>query len=351
MYNELSKLLSTGDKNTLAELIEYCCEEMSPEEKQNLALFAGNIRDEVYGARVFFRGLIEVSNYCKNDCYYCGIRKGNKNAVRYRLDENQILNSCKLGHQMGFRTFVLQGGEDAHFTDERLCSIIYKIKNEFSDSAVTLSLGERSFDSYKKLFGAGADRYLLRHETANSEHYNKLHPPQLSFENRKKCLYDLRKIGFQVGAGFMVDSPYQTYKTLADDFIFLRELAPHMIGIGPFIAHKDTRFANFENKSSDKTVVILSLVRILLPKALIPATTALNSIDTKGREKGLKAGANVLMPNLTPAVYRENYSLYDNKLSVGLESAQSIEILKNHIAKLGLVADFSRGDHKDINFI
>lgn len=351
MYNELSKLLSTGDKNTLAELIKHYCENASFEERQNLALHAEKIRNEVYGARVFFRGLIEVSNYCKNDCYYCGIRKGNKNAVRYRLDENQILSSCAMGHKMGFRTFVLQGGEDAYFTDERLCSIIYKIKNEFSDSAVTLSLGERSFDSYKKLFDAGADRYLLRHETANAKHYARLHPPQLNFENRKKCLYDLKEIGFQVGAGFMVNSPYQTYKTLADDFMFLHNLQPHMVGIGPFIAHKDTRFAGVENKSSDKTVVILSLVRIMLSKALIPATTALNSIDTKGREKGLRAGANVLMPNLTPTIYRDNYNLYDNKLSVGLESVQGIEILKNHIEELGLIADFSRGDHKDINFI
>lgn len=348
MCNDLSKTLLTADKNTLEQILEYYCEKSSCSERENLALYAGSVRDKSYGHRVFFRGLIEVSNFCKNDCYYCGIRKSNKNAVRYRLSEKDILNSCTQGYQMGFRTFVLQGGEDNYFSDDRVCFVVDKIKNQFPNCAVTLSLGERSYSSYKKFFSAGANRYLLRHETANTEHYSKLHPPQLNLDSRKKCLYDLRDIGFQVGAGFMVDSPYQTYKTLADDFMFLRNLEPHMVGMGPFISHKDTKFAGYKSGSSSKTVTLLSLVRILLPKALMPATTALNSIDTKGREKGLFAGANVLMPNLTPAVFRDNYNLYDNKLSTGMESAQSIDILKNQVEELGFVSDFSRGDHRDM---
>ncbi len=348
MSIDLYKILSDGDKNTLTETIQYYCEIASFEERRELALYASSLRDKHYGKSVFFRGLIEVSSYCKNNCYYCGIRKDNKNAVRYRLSENEILSCCRQGYNMGFRTFVLQGGEDPYFTDDRMCSIIYKIKNLFPDCAVTLSFGERSPASYKKLYNAGANRYLLRHETANEHHYSKLHPPELSLENRKKCLYSLRNIGYQVGAGFMVGSPYQTYKTLAQDFMFLRDLQPHMVGIGPFIAHRDTSFANFKSQSSDKTITLLSLVRILLPKSLLPATTALNTIDTKGREKGFFAGANVLMPNLTPTAYRDNYNLYDNKLSSGMESAQSIEILKQNIESIGLIPDFSRGDHKDM---
>lgn len=348
MESKLINILNTVDKKELSEIIKYFCEDALCEERKSLAILANNFRDKYYHSRVYFRGLIEFSSYCKNNCYYCGIRRSNRNAVRYRLSEKEILDCCGHGYDLGFRTFVLQGGEDEYFTDNRLCSIVHGIKNRFPDCAVTLSVGERSFDSYKRLYDAGADRYLLRHETANEIHYRKLHPSELSLENRKQCLYNLKEIGYQVGAGFMVGSPYQTYDTLAEDFLFLRELVPHMIGIGPFIPHKDTRFADYNTPSSDRTLIILSLIRIMLPKVLLPATTALGTVDASGREKGLLSGANVVMPNLSPKLHRKDYSLYDNKLCTGLEAAEHMASLIHRIKEIGLTPDFSRGDHSDI---
>ncbi len=336
-----------ADKKQLSESIKYYCENATGEEINSLTLYACDLRNQYYGARVFFRGLIEFSSYCRNNCYYCGIRRSNQNAVRYRMTEEEILESCTRGYDIGFRTFVLQSGEDTYFTENRLCSIVYKIKSRYPDCAVTLSVGELSRETYKSLYNAGADRYLLRHETANESHYRMLHPPELSLVNRKKCLYNLKEIGYQVGAGFMVDSPYQTFDTLAEDLIFLRELQPHMIGIGPFIPHKDTRFANYDKPTIQKTIILLSLVRIMVPKALIPATTALNTVDTSAREKGFLAGANVIMPNLTPKQYRENYQLYDNKLCSGLEASGNLSNLSESIKKINMIPDLSRGDHID----
>lgn len=344
---ELNGFLET-DKKQLSESIKYFCENATNEEVSSLALYACELRDKHYGARVFFRGLIEFSSYCKNNCYYCGIRRGNQNAARYRMTEDEILESCSQGYKIGFRTFVLQSGEDYYFTDDKLCSVVCKIKSRFPDCAVTLSVGELNYKSYERLFDAGADRYLLRHETANEAHYKILHPPELSLINRKECLYNLKNIGYQVGAGFMVDSPYQTYDTLAEDLIFLRELKPHMIGIGPFIPHKDTKFANYDKPTIHKTIILLSLVRIMVPKALIPATTALSTVDASAREKGFLAGANVVMPNLTPKQYRDNYKLYDNKLCSGLEASENLSNLIESIKKINMIPDLSRGDHVDI---
>ncbi len=351
VYNmNLSNILKKADKKEISQIIKYYCEDASHQDRSSLANLARSLRNMHYGRTVFFRGLIEFSNYCKNNCYYCGIRRGNKNITRYRLTEEEILECCNKGYKLGFRTFVLQGGEDKYFTDDKLYSIIYGIKSRFSDCAVTLSAGERSFISYKKLYDAGADRYLLRHETADNMHYNKLHPCELSLEDRKQCLYNLKKIGYQVGAGFMVDSPYQNYDTISEDFLFLRELKPHMIGIGPFIPHKDTKFKDYYTPTSDKTVIILSLIRIMLPKVLLPATTALASVDKSGYQKGLLAGANVIMPNLSPKSYRKNYLLYDNKIQAGLETAEHFKNLVKQVEDLGMIADFSRGDHADIKF-
>lgn len=346
MTKELNSFREAGKKQ-LSESIKYCCENATGEEINSLALYACDLRNQYYGARVFFRGLIEFSSYCRNNCYYCGIRRNNQNAVRYRMTEEEILESCMRGYDIGFRTFVLQSGEDTYFTENRLCSIVYKIKSRFPDCAVTLSVGELCRETYKSLYNAGADRYLLRHETANESHYRLLHPPELSLVNRKKCLYNLKEIGYQVGAGFMVDSPYQTFDTLAEDLIFLRELQPHMIGIGPFIPHKDTQFANYNKLTIQKTIILLSLARIMVPKALIPATTALNTVDTSAREKGFLAGANVIMPNLTPKQYRENYQLYDNKLCSGLEASENLSNLSESIKKINMIPDLSRGDHID----
>ena len=343
----LTEQLNHLSKEELTTVIRHLLEEAGEGELAQLTGCAAAIREAHYGKRVFFRGLIEFTNYCKNDCYYCGIRRGNQNAHRYRLSDDEIFDCCKTGHDLGFRTFVLQGGEDPYFNDGRLALIVATIKKRFPDVALTLSLGERSHESYQRLFDAGADRYLLRHETADEEHYGKLHPREMSLKNRKQCLYDLKAIGFQVGAGFMVDSPHQTCATLAEDLIFLRELVPQMVGIGPFIPHKDTCFAEYYEPDVDRTLRMLSLVRILLPKVLLPATTALGTIDPLGREKGLKEGANVVMPNLSPTEYRKDYDLYDNKICTGDEAAECLRCLSARISNAGFEPDFGRGDHED----
>lgn len=296
---------------------------------------ADKVRREIYSDEVYIRGLIEFTNYCKNDCYYCGIRCSNKKADRYRLSEEEILSSCSAGHDLGFRTFVLQGGEDPYFTDERLCGLIEKIKSRFPDSALTLSVGERKKESYRAFFASGADRFLLRHETADNAHYSRLHPKKMSLENRKRCLFDLKEIGFQVGSGFMVTSPYQTVETLISDLRFLKELDPDMIGIGPFIHHADTPFARFPSGSVELTLVLISVLRLMFPHALIPATTALGTLDPLGREKGLKAGANVVMPNLSPVSVRKKYALYENKICTGEEAAECKSCLSLRVQSAG----------------
>ncbi len=305
---------------------------------------ACDTRDEVYGKTVFIRGLIEFTNYCRNDCYYCGIRRSNKNAVRYRLDRDDILSCCREGYRLGFRTFVLQGGEDMFFSDDEMCRIISSIKQAYPDCAVTLSVGERDKSTYQRFYNAGADRYLLRHETAADNHYRKLHPHELTLENRVQCLYNLKDIGFQVGCGMMVGSPYQTNEHLAEDLLFLEKFQPHMVGIGPFISHKDTPFKNEPNGSVKKTIFMVALTRLLLPKVLLPATTALGTLDEMGREKAVLAGANVVMPNLSPKDVREKYMLYDNKISTGDEAAESLEHLKQRMEKIGYEIVSARGD-------
>lgn len=271
------------------------------------------VRRQVYGDTVFVRGLIEFTNYCKNDCYYCGIRAGNSHADRYRLTEEEILSCCREGYALGFRTFVLQGGEDLYFTTERICSLVAAIHAAFPDCAITLSIGEKTREDYQAYFDAGARRYLLRHETADPAHYEKLHPASMSLANRKRCLYDLKEIGYQVGAGFMVGSPYQTTAQLICDIRFLQALSPDMIGIGPYISHAQTPFAGQPNGSLALTLRLLAILRLLFPYVLLPATTALGTIAPNGRELGLKAGANVVMPNLSPVRVRKKYELYENK--------------------------------------
>ena len=299
-----------------------------------------------YGRGVFLRGLIEFSNYCKNNCYYCGIRAGNHHVCRYRLTQQDILNTCKKGYAVGFRTFVLQSGEDPWFDDQKICSIISQIKEMYPDCAITLSIGEKSKETYRAFFAAGADRFLLRHETADTAHYRKLHPDVMSLENRKKCLYDLREIGFQVGAGFMVGSPFQTIETLAADMKFLEELQPHMVGLGPFLPHKETPFKDFPPGSLNLTLTMLCLVRIALPNVLLPATTALATLSEQGRALGLACGANVIMPNLSPPEVRGSYSLYDNKKCTGNEAAEEIALLQKEVENDGFFLDFSRGDSR-----
>ena len=302
------------------------------------------VRRSIYGDAVFTRGLIEISNICKNNCLYCGIRRGNANARRYRLTPEQILSCCEEGHALGFRTFVLQGGEDGWFTDEVLCCIVGEIKRRFSDCAVTISLGERGRESYQRLFDAGADRYLLRHETADPAHYAKLHPEEMSYENRMRCLRDLKSIGYQVGCGFMVGSPFQTSATLAKDLKFIETFKPDMCGIGPFIPHHDTPFRGAPAGALELTLILLSIIRLIHPPVLLPATTALGTIHPEGRERGILAGGNVVMPNLSPVEVRSDYELYDNKICTGEESAQCRGCLERRMAGIGYRLVVDRGD-------
>ncbi len=340
---ELAKKLIENRTLTEEEYV-YIIAHRSRESELLLRQAADSVRREYYGTDVYIRGLIEISNICKNNCLYCGIRAGNRNCQRYRLTTRQIFDCCAAGYDLGFRTFVLQGGEDAFFTDEVMCEIIGKIKRSYPDCAVTLSLGERSKSSYKKLFDAGADRYLLRHETADDVHYSRLHPSDMTLESRMDCLESLKEIGYQVGCGFMVGSPYQTDETLAKDLNFIERFQPDMCGIGPFIPHSDTPFANFEQGSLELTCYLLSIVRLICPRVLLPATTALGTIDPEGREKGIISGANVVMPNLSPEDVRGKYSLYNGKLSSGVEAATNKAQLVERMEKIGYRVVTARGD-------
>ncbi len=346
--NEVLTLIDKLEESGALSLDEYerIVDGYTAENADILAKKATSVKRKYYGDEVYVRGLIEISNYCKNDCLYCGIRRGNKNADRYRLTREQITECADEGYDLGFRTFVLQGGEDGYFTDDVLVEIIRDIKSRHGDCAVTLSLGERSYESYKKLFDAGADRYLLRHETADKEHYGKLHPPELSFDNRMKCLRDLREIGYQVGCGFMVGSPYQTSRTLAKDLKFIETFKPDMCGIGPFVPHRDTPFAHEKRGTAELTCYLLSVIRLIYPPVLLPSTTALGTIDPLGREKGILSGANVVMPNLSPVGVRKKYELYDNKICTGEESAQCKNCLEQRMLSIGCKIVVDRGDIK-----
>ncbi len=334
---ETEHTLSDGEFKTLLETDRY---------DASLSEAADRVRRSVYGTDVYVRGLIEFTNRCKNNCYYCGIRRDNRNVPRYRLTEEEILACCDTGWELGYRTFVLQGGEDPYCTDDRICSLVSEIKNRWPDCAVTLSIGEKSRASYQAYFDAGADRYLLRHETASPALYSRLHPADMSLDNRIRCLWDLKEIGFAVGAGMMVGPPGQTTEHLIEDLRFLEKLRPHMIGIGPYLNHRDTPFAGEPNGSLSMTLRLLSVLRLMFPRALIPATTALGTIHPLGREMGLKAGANVIMPNLSPTGVRKKYELYDNKICTGEEAAECRSCLNRRVEAAGYRIVAARGDPK-----
>lgn len=350
MNNDIRRIIQRLSENHCLEADEYEALVVSFDEESASLLqeYAVKQRKEIYGNSVYVRGLIEISNICKNDCLYCGIRRSNNNADRYRLSQNEIIQCADVGYNLGFRTFVLQGGEDAYYTDDLLGEIISRLKCKYDDIAITLSLGERSFDSYKMLYDAGADRYLLRHETADEMHYKILHPESMSFDNRMNCLSSLRQIGYQVGCGFMVGSPYQTPKSLAKDLKFIEKFQPDMCGIGPFIPHKDTVFKNEAAGTVELTCLLLSIIRLIKPNILLPSTTALGTIHPFGRERGIQSGANVVMPNLSPVSVRKKYELYDNKICTGEESAECKECLSKRMEEIGYKIVVDKGDIKQI---
>lgn len=343
---QLIDKLNTEKKLEMSEWVEIF-DGYTDGDRAYAAKTAKGISNSIYGNKIFIRGIVEFSNICKNDCLYCGIRRSNAGLERYRLTEEEILQCCDEGYEAGFRTFVLQSGEDAAFSAQRLAEIVRKIKAAYPDCAVTLSVGELEREDYRLLREAGADRYLLRHETADEEHYGKLHPESMSWKHRMNCLKDLKELGFQVGAGIMVGSPFQTNECLAKDMVFLQGFQPHMIGIGPFLPHKDTPFRDKPKGSYELTLFLLSLCRIMLPKALLPATTALGTIRPNGREQGVLAGANVIMPNLSPMAVRKKYMLYDNKICTGDESSQCRRSIETRMKSIGYEIEITRGDHYD----
>lgn len=336
--------LKTTQTATREQLI-FLLKNITGAEREELRQAAQQMAQAVFGNKIYIRGLVEISSICKRDCRYCGLRRSNPNAVRYRLTPEQILSCCEKGYALGFRTFVLQGGEDGFFSDEVVCGVVREIKRRYPDCAVTLSLGERGDESFRRLYAAGADRYLLRHETADLAHYAKLHPDSMSGAERQRQLFVLKQTGFQTGAGFMVGSPYQTAENLADDLLFLKKLQPQMCGIGPFIPHKDTEFRDFSQGSLELTLTLLAVIRLMHPRILLPATTALGTIHPQGRELGILHGANVVMPNLSPLEHRKDYAIYDNKICTGDEAAECIRCLSVRVQRIGYKIVTERGDY------
>ena len=341
LINKLSQThyLSTSEYETL----------ISQRDTHSIALLkekAVTLRKKIYGNDVYTRGLIEFTNYCKNDCFYCGIRRSNTRVERYTLSADQVLAACARGFELGFRTFVLQGGEWGAERDKWISDTVAQIRNRYPDCAITLSLGEHSREAYAAFRQAGADRYLLRHETRNPDHYRSLHPDSLSLDHRLQCLCWLKELGYQVGTGMMVGSPGQTVDHLVEDLLFLRDFRPHMVGIGPFVPHHDTPLAGSPAGSVDLTTRVYAIVRLMLPDALIPSTTALATISPNGRLQGLLAGANVVMPNLSPTDRRDQYALYDGKANSGAEAAEGIAALKAELDTIGYTIDWSRGDYQ-----
>ena len=335
------------NKTASSEQLRLLLSNLTQEDREYLYAQAREVTQQVYGNKIFIRGLIELSNYCKNDCFYCGIRNGNKKVERYRLSKEDIMECCEDGYALGFRTFVLQGGEDLYYNDEIMCDIISSIRQSYPDCAITLSLGEKSRDTYQKYFDAGANRYLLRHESSNEEHYNKLHPSSMKLATRKQCLYDLKDIGFQCGSGIMVGSPYQSIDCLIEDIQFLEHLQPAMIGIGPYLPHVDTPFHDQKKGSLVQTLDLLAILRLLHPSALIPSTTALATVASDGRIKGVLAGANVVMPNLSPLSHRKQYSLYNDKACMNAEAKEGLATLRQQMQSIGYCVVEERGDYKD----
>ena len=334
-----------NENNASREELLYLLDNIDSKSKELLIEKAHKTRLKYFKNKVYIRGLVELTSFCKKDCLYCGLRRTNKNAQRYRLSKEEVLECVRAGDKLGYKTIVLQGGEDAYFNDEVMVDIIKSIKKEFPNNAITLSLGERSYESYKKMYNAGADRYLLRHESASKKLYEDIHPGE-PFEIRRKCLKNLKDIGYQAGAGFMVGIPNQTNEDLVNDLLFVKDFEPAMCGIGPFIPHKDTPFKGFNCGSAKMTLFILSLCRIMLPDVLLPATTALSTVRDDGRQLGVLSGANVIMPNLSPIEVRKKYMLYDNKAITGDDAGENLKLIQDNINEIGYEVIIDKGDYK-----
>lgn len=343
MRDLIEKLYQTSTLEE-SELL-YLLEHYSLEATQLLAKRADEVRRRHYGDKVYLRGLVEFTNYCHRHCKYCGIRSENTKVSRYRLKEEEIIGCIEMGYNLGYRTIVLQGGEDIYYTDDKIVALLEDIKARWPEIAITLSIGEKSYASYERFFKAGAERYLLRHEAASMQLYKTLHP-HMSYENRMRCLRDLKDIGYQVGTGFIVGLPGQTLKDLVQDLMFIKAFKPHMVGIGPFMPQKDTPLGKMPAGTAEMTTYLIAILRLLQGDLLLPATTSLGSVDPLGREKGLKAGANVVMPNLSPVHVREKYALYDGKICTGDEAAQCRKCIDRRIERAGYKVDMCRGDHE-----
>lgn len=316
---------------------------LSGEQALRLRRLAAETAAQTFGRGVYIRGLIEISSFCRNDCYYCGLRRSNRHAQRYRLTREEILSCCRNAAALGFGTFVLQGGEDDGQSDEWIEALVRDIRREFPDHAVTLSVGERTAGAYRRFREAGADRYLLRHETRNDGHYARLHPSEMSAGHRRSCLRTLKALGFQTGAGMMIGSPGQTVDCLIDDIQFLEELQPEMIGMGPFVPAAHTPFARCSPGTVEQTLRLVALMRLRFPDALIPATTALSALSADGRLQAILSGANVVMPNLSPAGVLGRYAIYDGK-PYGTGARRGLDVVAAELESIGYHIVCGRGD-------
>lgn len=310
---------------------------------QNLFEAADSVRKNFVGDEIHLRGLIEFSNICKNNCCYCGLRRDNRKISRYRLENAEILELAAHGAAMGLKTIVLQSGEDAYYGCERLCEIIRGIKR--LNVALTLSIGEKSLEDYQAYHAAGADRFLLRIETTDRTLYER-HDPEMSWEARRQCLTDLRRAGLEVGSGCLVGLPGQTVASLADDILFFKEIEADMIGIGPFIPHPDTPLGDASGGRLETALKVMALTRLLLPDINIPATTAMETLAQDGQIRALKAGANVIMPNITLTDYRRYYELYPGKSATGYTPDESLKKVVAKIESIGRKVALGFGFHE-----
>ena len=334
------------DASQMGELLRSATQDLNV--LQQLRDNAVRTAREQFGLGIYIRGLIELSSFCKCDCLYCGLRRSNRTAERYRLTHEEVMACCREGYALGFRTFVLQGGEDGTHTDEWLVELISDMRRTYPDVAITLSLGERTEESYRRLKEAGANRYLLRHEAANEELYASLHPSSKGLKHRLECLEALKRCGYQTGMGMMIGVKGQSVDHIVEDLLLIERMQPEMVGIGPFLPHKATPLGSEPAGELNMVLATIAIVRLMLPKALLPSTTALATLHPRGRLEGILSGANVVMPNLSPSDVRAKYAIYENKASWGKEAAEGLSALESELNTIGYHIDYARGDFNNL---